>query len=126
LHVNEHDPLAHTVMLFARPGQALPHRPQWLVSVIVLRHVPPQQLCPAAQVRPHMPQWLVSVCVLRHIPPQQVWPAPHAIPHAPQWLLSVCVLRQTLLHCASDPQPPVGHGGAPATPHAVHAPLEQN
>ena len=113
-------------MLFARIGQALPQRPQWFVSVIVLRHVPLQHDCPGPQAIPQRPQWFVSLIRLRHMPPQQVCPGAQAIPHPPQWALSVCVLRQTLLHTARAPQPPIGQGGEPATPHMAHAPFEQN
>jgi hypothetical protein len=41
------------------------------------------QAVPPAQRTPHAPQWVASVWVFTHAPPQAVWPIAHDEPQAP-------------------------------------------
>ena len=42
-------------------------------------HMPPVQVCPAAQALPQAPQLSRSVAVVTHAPAQAVWPDGHCI-----------------------------------------------
>ncbi len=46
-------------------------------------HVPIWQRCPAGHTRAQAPQWLLSVLVFTHAPPQKVVPVGHAVTHMP-------------------------------------------
>jgi hypothetical protein len=75
----------HTLALHTRPpGQALPHMPQWLLSVRRSRQVPEQLVVPVPQETWQAP--LAHTCPLGHV-----------LPHAPQWFRSVCRSRHTPL-----------------------------
>jgi hypothetical protein len=113
-----HVPEVHRVEALASDGHTLPHAPQFSLSFVTERQLPPQHACALAHARPHAPHEALSVMRLRHTPPQfvsaphpvvthggapdtpqlthcpaaQVVPAAHARPHAPQWLASVAVL----------------------------------
>jgi hypothetical protein len=76
-HVNPHTPEAHTGDAFGPDGQTLPHVPQFVGSLLVVRQpLSPQHICPA----PHAGMQPAAA----HMPPTQSWPAPQAIPHPPQ------------------------------------------
>lgn len=101
-----------------------PQAPQLDTLVVVLTHMPPQnivgglqaaaqvpieQICPAPHARPHMPQFALSICVSTQVPPHKVCPAgqrgrhmpllqisvaPHLFPQMPQLFVSVSVSTQ--------------------------------
>jgi hypothetical protein len=101
----------------APPAQVPPRQlwlqaPQWLLSVLKLKHgllgehaVPAVQHTPLvhvpAQLLPHPPQLAALVCVSTQAPLQYVWPVRqqvplvqvplHTLPHAPQLAKSVLV-----------------------------------
>ena len=115
----------------------------------VVVHVPLEQTLPEPQALPHAPQWLLSVCLLTHAPPQAERPAlqpgvqlpatptmlpptgagGQALPQSPQLFGSLLVLTHAPLH-AENPSLheyahlPATHAGAPlgtpgqATPQA--------
>jgi hypothetical protein len=87
--------------------QALPHAPQFALSLCVLVHVEPQR---------------VGVAVgqaVAHTPPVQVWPLGQTLPQVPQLALSVCVLVQAPPHR-------LGFAAGQTHPKSVHAwPLAQ-
>jgi hypothetical protein len=93
--------------------------PDWHVT----SQFPPEQASPGGHALPHVPQFALSVCVFEQyvpasvvhdvssphdtpqLPPLQTRPAPHTFPHAPQLLLSVCSLTQDEPHeVRPDPQ----------------------
>jgi hypothetical protein len=115
----------HTHALFeqvAPAGHALPHDPQFALSVVTFAHLPPEHwvspepqleaqlpllhTCVPVHVLPHVPQLLTSEGTHAplqlswplphtHAPAWQVEPAPHFLPHAPQFCGSVPI---TLMH----------------------------
>jgi hypothetical protein len=62
--------------------------PQWVMSLVVLTHVPEQFVCGELQV----------VCGTVHVPELQVWPLGQAWLHEPQFCASVCVFTQAVPH----------------------------
>ncbi len=87
----------------------VPHVPPLQVTGVT--HAPAVQVCPAAHALPHPPQFAVSVCRLRHVPEHKLWPdghahtpalhtrpAGHTVPHVPQFDVSVCRLRHVPEH----------------------------
>jgi hypothetical protein len=91
------------------------------------------QRCAAAHAFPHAPQFMMSALVSRHIPPQSIvavghvqTPATqlcigaHAVPHAPQFIESVWMSVHT-------GEPPAGvHTIRGALQVSAHEPLSQN
>jgi len=74
-------PQRHTplVQLSALLPQSAPHAPQWSVLLVTSMQMPVQQRSPAPQAAPQTPQF-ISVLVVVHIPEQQLWPAGHETP----------------------------------------------
>lgn len=81
-----HEPFEHT---FPEP-HALPHAPQWSLSVWVFTHSLPHKSSPVPQPGAQAPPTHAM------LPP--VGAGGHALPHAPQWALSLEVLTQAPLH----------------------------
>ena len=121
--VQRHAPLLQRLLL---DPQVRPQLPQLLMSVLRLRHVPLQHVCPEAQTAPHPPQFCALLRVSMHAPLQQLpplgqslllshtqrpaWhtkPAAQAAPHALQCRALVCrLVSQPLLGLASQlPKP---------------------
>jgi hypothetical protein len=46
----------------------------WPLGQDPVKHTPAEQDCPLGQAVPHAPQLLLSVVVVTHAPPQVVWP----------------------------------------------------
>jgi hypothetical protein len=67
--------------LFAGTGHDMLQAPQFVGSLRVSMHEPPQSVEPDAQLRVHLP--CEQVCI-----------APHLVPHAPQFATSVARLTQ--------------------------------
>jgi hypothetical protein len=139
LHVKPQPPLVQVRVPLVTTAHTSVHEPQPLTSVLRVRQVPEQLVCPAgqavvqvpeahtwfipvSQTRPHIPQWLLSLLVLTQTPPQKVWPAgqTHAlpvqvrpplqtVPQVPQLLLSLASVRQVPEHAVC----PAGHAHAP-------------
>ena len=82
--VNEVEPEGggvHTPEVHKKPvAHVFAHAPQLCVSVVVLTHVAPHAVCPAA--------------VHAHAPARHACPPGHTVPHAPQLCESVAVLVQ--------------------------------
>lgn len=80
---------------------------------VLLMQAPLEQTCPVEHCLPQLPQWLTSVLRLRHVPEQlvcpegqaqlpllQMNPVPHFRPQPPQLLTSVLMFTQALLQVA--------------------------
>jgi hypothetical protein len=92
---------------------ALPHVPQFALSVCVFAHLPVHVTCGAAQSEVHAPLVQISA-------------APHAFPQAPQFAVSVCVFVHAWPHVVSGAGqlPTIGSSPVQAmivTAAAVHA-----
>lgn len=98
VHIEPHMPRVHVSPGF---GQAVPHMPQFAVSVSRSMQMPVQAVCPAGHV---------------HVLAEQVCPPAHAIPHAPQLRSSLRVSMHPPAHIIC----PAGQVIAPP----VHAPAE--
>jgi hypothetical protein len=95
-----HPIVVHTPLLQTSPAPHwTPHAPQFLSSLLVSTHAPPQAIFPMGHVQR---------------PPTQVVPFPHVVPHAPQWFA---------LDVRSTHAPP--HALRPAPHVAAQAPLLQ-
>jgi hypothetical protein len=112
--------------------QAVPHVPQFLLSVCVFVHPPVLQKVSALAVHPHtpavhapplpqafpqLPQLLLSVCVLLHVPLQFVWVPWHAGPSVP---VSLALPESTLPE--SPPSLPLPLPLASASPVELSTP----
>ena len=79
---------------------AVPHAPQWLLSLCRSRHTPEQSVsgephdtahvpaehtCPAGHRTPHPPQFVTSVARSRHVPEHSVSPVGQLTAHTPSW-----------------------------------------
>jgi hypothetical protein len=114
-------PATQVAVPLADVGQLCPHEPQFVGSLAVLTHAPPQTVLGllqthlpllhvkfGPQVLPQAPQLLGSLLVLMHaplhtVPAQahepflQVKPVAQAVPHAPQFDASLLTLVQVPL-----------------------------
>lgn len=133
-------PAAHVPPMQVNPApHALPHAPQFALSLVVSTQLPEQvvfppvqahaplwQVVPPEQVLEHPPQLLLSLWKSTQTPPQIDWPAAQAHvplwqvlppvqarPHEPQFALSVERFTHVLLHSVW----PVEHTG-------THVPFE--
>ena len=79
MQLNPHEPALQVGEAFAGAWHALPHMPQFLVSMVVSTQLPLQFICGGAQTR-------------EQCPVTQVMGEVHAVPQPPQLPLSVFVL----------------------------------
>lgn len=101
--------------------------PQWASEVSGLKHCPPQQRLPAAQLFVQLPHATSEASRFRHVPLQQVLPAAQTLPQVPQFCSSVAVARQTLAqHVWPVPQAsPQAPQFCSSAVRSTHAPLQQ-
>ena len=74
-----------TMVAWGTGPQTILQPPQWLGSLVGLKHVPPQQISPLGQTVPHPPQLAGSEAVFlqwleQHVPEQQTTFRP-VVPH---------------------------------------------
>jgi hypothetical protein len=100
-HVKPQLPIEHTAVPFEGGEHALPHAPQFDVSVCVSTQALPHFVKPAMQVKSHDPALQTGTPFAGGV---------HTVPQDPQWLGSVCWFTHAPLHAlkpASHTKPQV-------------------
>lgn len=88
--------LLHFAVAWGAASHIVAQSPQWLGSVVVLTHAPPQFWVPAVQVEVHLPPVQTSFC-------------PQALPQAPQFEGSESVRMHAPPHIAKPTSQVAAH-----------------